>query len=140
MPAMSDSRKPGRCLAPALVACAVASAPHAAELTIDRLFDAPALAGAHASLSPASAADVSQTAADAVFQGGALAPVLETLETARRARRLVRQNFVLSVLYNLAVVPLAIGGLMTPLIAALAMSASSLTVVGNALRLQGARR
>src|SRR6202166_558917 len=42
---MADSRNSGRCLAPALVACAVAGAPHAAELTIDRLFDAPALAG-----------------------------------------------------------------------------------------------
>src|ERR1700693_974716 len=42
---MSDSRNPGRYLAPALVACAAASAPHAADLTIDRLFDAPALAG-----------------------------------------------------------------------------------------------
>ena len=106
----------------------------------DGLNDAPALAGAHASMSPASAADVSQTAADAVFQGDALAPVLETLRTARRARRLVRQNFAFSVLYNAVMVPLAIAGVMTPLLAALAMSASSLTVVGNALRLQGRRR
>ena len=76
----------------------------------------------------------------AVFQGDALAPVLETLRTARRARRLVRQNFAFSILYNTVTVPLAIAGIMTPLLAAIAMSASSLTVVGNALRLQGRLR
>ncbi|MBI3515398.1 MAG: HAD-IC family P-type ATPase [Proteobacteria bacterium] len=106
----------------------------------DGLNDAPALAGAHASMSPGSAVDVSQAAADAVFQGDGLAPVLETLRLARRAQRMVRQNFALSVLYNALSVPLAIAGVMTPLMAALAMSASSLTVVGNALRLQGKTR
>jgi Cu2+-exporting ATPase len=101
----------------------------------DGLNDAPALAAATVSVSPSSAVDISQTAADAVFQGDRLAPVLDLLDTARRSGRLVTQNFGLAIGYNALAVPLAVAGLVTPLVAAVCMSGSSLLVTGNALRL-----
>jgi Cu2+-exporting ATPase len=74
-----------------------------------------------------------------VFQGLKLSPILEVLDVARRSGRLVRQNFAMTFLYNLVTIPLAVGGLVTPLIAAVAMSSSSLIVILNALRLSRRR-
>lgn len=101
----------------------------------DGLNDGPALAAAHASLAPGTASDASQQAADAVFIGQRLMPAVMAIRVARRTMAVVRQNFGLAIGYNVFAVPLALAGLVTPLIAALAMSTSSLIVVGNSLRL-----
>jgi Cu2+-exporting ATPase len=101
----------------------------------DGLNDSPALAAASVSASPATAADISQTVADVVFQGAKLRPVAVVLETARRAKTVMRQNLALSIGYNVIMVPLAIAGWVTPWLAAAAMSSSSLLVMANSLRL-----
>ncbi len=100
----------------------------------DGLNDAPSLAAASVSISPISAADLSQAQADAVFLGTSLNPVLSTVRTARRARAIMRQNLWLAIGYNAIAIPVAIAGLVTPLIAAAAMSGSSVLVTLNALR------
>ncbi|SDQ84953.1 cation-translocating P-type ATPase [Pseudovibrio sp. Tun.PSC04-5.I4] len=102
----------------------------------DGLNDAPSLAAANVSMSPVSAVHVSQAAADAVFLGDSLAPVMSALRISRKARFVMNQNLAISIIYNLFAVPFAVLGFVTPLVAALAMSGSSIIVTLNAVRLR----
>ncbi|KCZ62504.1 heavy metal translocating P-type ATPase [Hyphomonas atlantica] len=101
----------------------------------DGLNDAGALSLAHASLAPGAAIDISQSASDAVYGGGMQAIPL-ILKVARKTRAIMRQNFALAAAYNVIAVPIAVTGNVTPLVAAIAMSLSSIIVTLNAMRLQ----
>jgi Cu2+-exporting ATPase len=102
----------------------------------DGLNDTAALAGAHASISPASALDAARVASDVVLLGNSLEPIADAVSTSKVAIKRIRQNFSIATWYNIIAVPLAVAGLCSPLIAALAMSTSSITVSLNALRLR----
>jgi len=101
----------------------------------DGLNDAPALASAYASMAPASASDVGRMASDFIFTRQSLVSVVSAQKTAKTVNRIIRQNFGIAIAYNCIAIPMAMGGYVTPLIAALAMSGSSIAVIANSMRI-----
>jgi Cu2+-exporting ATPase len=101
----------------------------------DGVNDAPVLARAQVSIALASGTPLAQTAADIVLMTPRLAPLAEAIHVARRTLRVIRQNLGWAIAYNVFALPLAVMGYVTPLAAAIGMSASSLIVVSNAMRL-----
>lgn len=102
----------------------------------DGLNDTAALTTAHVSISPSSALDAARVASDVVFLGDRLDQLVGVIDLARKSQRRIRENFQIASFYNVIAVPVAIAGFATPLIAALAMSLSSITVTLNALRVK----
>ena len=105
----------------------------------DGLNDAPALAAAHVSMAPGSASEVGRNSADLVFTRNNLQAVLQAFVLAQTAKQSIRQNLTIALVYNAIALPLAIGGWVTPIVAALSMSGSSILVMANALRLNSWR-
>ena len=101
----------------------------------DGINDAPVLAGADTSIAPGHGALLAQTSADVIMIGESLQPVTTALKLSRATLRIVRQNLTWAVVYNVTALPLAMAGMVPPWLAAIGMSASSLVVVLNALRL-----
>jgi P-type Cu2+ transporter len=102
----------------------------------DGLNDTAALAAAHVSAAPGSALDAAQSLADVVLTAPSLLAVPRAIRTARRARRLILQNFAVAAVYNIVSIPLAVMGFASPLAASVAMSTSSIVVSLNALRVK----
>ncbi|KGB81102.1 ATPase, partial [Rhodovulum sp. NI22] len=115
---------------------ALGDAGHRVLMVGDGLNDTAALTAAHVSVSPATALDAARVASDIVLLGADLAPLAEAAVTAKKATRRIKENFTIAALYNMIAVPVALLGFATPLAAALAMSASSISVSLNALRLR----
>ena len=101
----------------------------------DGLNDAPSLAAADISISFSDGSDISQNIADIIIQGQKLAPVISVINSSQRAIHLMKQNLLIALIYNLIALPFAVAGFVVPLVAAFAMSSSSLLVLFNSLRI-----
>ncbi|WP_104399779.1 heavy metal translocating P-type ATPase [Vibrio penaeicida] len=101
----------------------------------DGINDAPTLAGAHLSVAMGGGADVAKSSADMVLLGDKLDKLIEARLLALKTRKIIRENLAWSLGYNLLILPLAVAGLVAPYIAVVGMSASSIIVVTNSLRL-----
>jgi len=102
----------------------------------DGLNDAPSLASADISVSFSKAIDISQNVADVIINSEKLNPVLDLFYYGKKANLLMKQNLMIALIYNLLAIPFAMSGMVVPLVAAIAMSSSSLLVLFNSFRIK----
>lgn len=100
----------------------------------DGINDVPVLAGADVSVAMDSASDFARTHADSILLNNDLTVLVKAIHIAHNCRRIMRQNILWALLYNVVALPLAASGFIPPYVAAIGMSLSSLIVVLNALR------
>ncbi|MGO2076290.1 MAG: heavy metal translocating P-type ATPase, partial [Pseudoalteromonas sp.] len=101
----------------------------------DGVNDSPVFNSAHLSIAMETGADISKNTADVVLLNSNLEAIEQMLIVAKQTRKIIKQNLALSLLYNSAILPLAALGLVAPWMAVIGMSASSIIVISNSLRL-----
>lgn len=102
----------------------------------DGINDAPALQTADISISFNNASDIAQNISDVIIQGQKLTPIIQLISSSQYSIKIIKQNIAISLIYNSVAIPFAMAGFVVPLIAALAMSSSSILVLLNSMRIQ----